>query len=157
MKLNEAIAAPGYEDLLFFEDINEEDRHNATMIMFKFLSGIEDVSKDKLSRKKLAELIGTSPSYITQLFRGDKLLNLLTIAKFERVLNIEFVITPRFISDKKTSSRFDPKDVAISQPPKSADFVEAIKAEGHKEYKIAMEDMILAPNTSKKSRKKVTT
>jgi transcriptional regulator with XRE-family HTH domain len=137
MKLNEVIAAPGYEDLLIFEDINEEDRHNAAMIMFKFLSGIEDVTKDKLSRKKLAELIGTSPSYITQLFRGDKLINLLTIAKLERVLNIEFDITPRFISDKKTSFRFDS---------------DGFKKEEKKE----MKQVVLAPAASnKKSNKEV--
>jgi len=152
MKLNEVIAAPGYEDLLIFEDINEEDRHNAVMIMFKFLSVIEDVTKDKkLSRKKLAELIGTSPSYITQLFRGDKLMNLLTIAKFERVLNIEFNITPRFISDKKTSFRFDSKDMKIDALKKFEE------ADGFKkEEKKEMKQTVLAPATSnKKANKKV--
>lgn len=102
MKLNEVIVASEYEDLLSFNSTQDEDKHNATMIMFKFLSAIDDATKDKISRKNLASLIGTSPSYITQLFRGDKLINLITVAKFERVLDMEFDIIARFNSETKT-------------------------------------------------------
>lgn len=103
MKLSEIKSAPGFEDLLSFRNVEQEDKHNAAMIMFKFLSEIEDVTKNKdISRKKIAELIGTSASYVTQLFRGDKLINLLTLAKLERVLDIEFEIsTAKKVGEKK--------------------------------------------------------
>jgi len=44
------------------------------------------------TRKRLAKEIGTSASYLTQLFRGDRLLNFKTVAKIEAALGIEFEI-----------------------------------------------------------------
>lgn len=67
--------------------------HEARMIMYRVLSEVERLSDERnLNRKKLASLIGTSASYITQLFRGSKLLNLETIAKFQQVFGITFEI-----------------------------------------------------------------
>jgi len=37
-------------------------------------------------------MIGTSASYITQLFRGNKIINLETIAKFQKIFDIKFEI-----------------------------------------------------------------
>jgi L-fucose/D-arabinose isomerase len=41
----------------------------------------------------VAKEIGTSASYLTQLFRGDRLLNFKTVAKIEQALAIQFEIT----------------------------------------------------------------
>lgn len=68
-------------------------RHRTRMIMYRFLSELENViEKRNLSRRELAELVGTSPSYITQLFRGNKVVNLETLAKFETALDFTFKI-----------------------------------------------------------------
>ena len=45
-----------------------------------------------ITKKQLAELVGTSPSYITQLFRGDKTPNWKMIAKMEKALELSFKI-----------------------------------------------------------------
>jgi transcriptional regulator with XRE-family HTH domain len=37
-------------------------------------------------------MIGTTPSYVTQLFRGNKIINLETIARMQLALNVEFEI-----------------------------------------------------------------
>jgi transcriptional regulator with XRE-family HTH domain len=59
--------------------------------MAKFLEKIQEIATQKgLKKKDLAQKIGTSASYITQLYRGHKLLNLMTLAKLQRALNIEF-------------------------------------------------------------------
>jgi len=73
---------------------NENDiKHDTLMLMYRFLSEIEKLSDEKnLSRKDLARSIGTSASYITQLFRGNKIINLETIAKFQKVFDIKFEI-----------------------------------------------------------------
>jgi transcriptional regulator with XRE-family HTH domain len=72
------------------EDKIEQD---AQMLMFGFLSEIEKFSALKgFTRKELAKRIGTSPSYLTQVWRGDKPLNFVTIARFQQVLNITFQI-----------------------------------------------------------------
>ncbi len=78
----------------FVNEYDEEDvKHGARIIMYRFLSEVERLSDEKnINRKELAKLIGTSPSYITQLFKGIKLLNLETAAKFENVFNVKFDI-----------------------------------------------------------------
>ena len=68
----------------------EED---AQMLMFQFLSEVQKCGEMQgLNRKTLAEKIGTSASYLTQIWRGNKPLNFLTIAKMQRVLGICFKI-----------------------------------------------------------------
>jgi transcriptional regulator with XRE-family HTH domain len=70
------------------------------MLMAKFLSEIEQQQKLKdIDRKTLAALIGTSPSYLTQVFRGDKPLNFKTLAKIQAVLNIRFEVSVSIIDE----------------------------------------------------------
>jgi transcriptional regulator with XRE-family HTH domain len=83
-------------------DQEQDIDHEAKMIMYRFLSEVERVSEDMhLNRKEIAARIGTSASYITQLFRGNKLINMHTIAKFQELLNIKFEIKaiPNNIAD----------------------------------------------------------
>ena len=64
------------------------------MLMAGFLSEIEKVCEERgLLKKDLARMIGTSPSYITQLFRGHKIINLETIAKIILVLDTRFEVS----------------------------------------------------------------
>lgn len=81
------------QNLFEFKSKEEEYEHEAKMLMFKFLSEIEKINDARKSfKKQLATAIGTSASYITQLYNGDKLINLLTLAKLQDVYNIEFEI-----------------------------------------------------------------
>jgi transcriptional regulator with XRE-family HTH domain len=84
---------PDFNSLFNSSSEKEQDEQAARMIMYRFLSEIERVSDQQRGLKaKLATSIGTSKSYITQLFNGDKLVNLLTLAKFEKALGIKFQI-----------------------------------------------------------------
>ena len=82
----------------FFNSFSEEEKleSSARLLMFRFLSIIE-VRCEELgwNRKQLAQKVGTSASYITQLFRGDKLINMLTLAKFQKALGLEFEIAEK--------------------------------------------------------------
>ncbi|MEI6143036.1 MAG: helix-turn-helix transcriptional regulator [Mariniphaga sp.] len=92
LKNNEEIKSH-YDQL--FGQMTEQDKleNQASLLMFRFLSIIETKREEfGWSRKELAEKIGTSASYITQLFRGDKLVNMITLVKFQNVLGIEFDI-----------------------------------------------------------------
>lgn len=83
-----------FDDLFAFASKEEEIEHEAKMLMFHFLDKIQKVAdKKKLNRKELAAKIGTSASYITQLFRGDKLVNMTTLAKFQKELEFKFEIS----------------------------------------------------------------
>ena len=78
-----------------FNQLSEQDKleNEANLLMFRFLSIIETKCEELgWNRKQLAEKVGTSASYITQLFRGDKLVNMTTLAKFQNVLGLEFEI-----------------------------------------------------------------
>ena len=70
------------------------------MLMARFLSEIEKVCEERgLLKKDLAKMIGTSASYITQLFRGNKIINLETIAKIMLALDIQFDVKIKKKSD----------------------------------------------------------
>jgi|GEM_PF-2895504 len=70
-----------------------ETKHDALMLMAGFLSEVESLQrKKKISKKELAKMMGTSPSYLTQVFRSKKPLNFITLAKIKRALNIRFEI-----------------------------------------------------------------
>jgi len=78
-----------------YDSIDESDKLliETRILMYRFLSEIEKISAERgLNHKKLAKLIGTSPSYITQLFRGKKIINLNTLVKFQKALGFKFRI-----------------------------------------------------------------
>ena len=64
---------------------------NASSLASSFLCKVEEVmEREKITRKKLAELIGVNSSYITRVFNDDTKLNFTLLAKIEIVLGIEF-------------------------------------------------------------------
>lgn len=89
--------APEYETLFDFKNKEEELEHEAKMIMFRFLSELEKLSgENPIKKKELAKAIATSPSFVTQLYQGDKLINLLTLAKIEDAYNLTFEIKAKY-------------------------------------------------------------
>lgn len=79
-------------DGLFLELENDYEVE-AKVIASKILSEIKHLTdRRNLNRKDIAELLGTSASYLTQLYRGNKLLNLITLAKFKKKLDINIEI-----------------------------------------------------------------
>lgn len=71
----------------------ELDEQAAAMLSFGFLSEVAHLTEARgLTRRALAQAVGTTPSYITQLYRGDRLLNLTMVARFERALRVQFHI-----------------------------------------------------------------
>jgi len=79
---------------LFEESPEKEIETRAHILSLIFLSETEKAMDRKgWTKKRLAQEIGTSASYLTQLFRGDRVLNFKTIAKVEAALGINFEIT----------------------------------------------------------------
>ncbi|MBA6313868.1 helix-turn-helix domain-containing protein [Cellulophaga baltica] len=83
-------------DLAFDSLFNEKEVDydiEAKVIASKLLSEIAEIAdKNNMNRKTIAELIGTSASYLTQLYRGNKLLNFVTLAKLKDKLNLNIEI-----------------------------------------------------------------
>lgn len=90
-----------------FENLPEQDKldNEAKLLMFRFLDIVERKrEKSGWSRKELAKNVGTSASYITQLMRGDKLINMHTLAKMQKALNIQFDILEIVSYQEQTES-----------------------------------------------------
>lgn len=78
---------------LFEKSPAEQVEHRAQMLSYIFLSEAQKAMDRKgWTRKQLAQEIGTSASYLTQLFRGDRLLNFKTVAKIEASLGLKYEI-----------------------------------------------------------------
>ena len=80
-------------DGLFTNRTEEQHREDAAQLLsFRFLSEVERLMTERgLTKRQLATSVGTSASYITQLFRGDRLVNIDMLARFEQIMGIQFV------------------------------------------------------------------
>lgn len=91
-----------FNKALQFKNIEDKVEHDSKILMFKFLSIIEqEMEMRDMTRKDLAHKLNTSPSYITQLFRGAKTINLLKLAQLQNLFDIEFEVQ----SAKKPQSK----------------------------------------------------
>jgi transcriptional regulator with XRE-family HTH domain len=103
---NRDLIQKSFSDLINLKeekDIIEIETH---MLMYQFLSEIEKITTDRgISRKELAKLTGTSASYITQLYRGKKTINLQMLARIQRALDFKFKICVSLVEKRaeKTS------------------------------------------------------
>jgi ribosome-binding protein aMBF1 (putative translation factor) len=101
MSFNKYEINPEFSHLFQFENEKDELKHNTKIIMFRFLIEIEKLAEaEGMNRKDLALAIGVSPSFMTQLYRGTKTLNLETIAKFEMYFKVNFMINAKPLEKK---------------------------------------------------------
>lgn len=76
-----------------FKDEKEKIDTDAGFISLVFISEIEKhMDRIGISKADLARELKTSKSYLTQLWRGDKYLNMAMIAKIQFVLRVKFEI-----------------------------------------------------------------
>jgi len=82
-------------------DENEQIEFDAIGIQLTFLFKVQDIMDKKgISRSDLAEKMGTSRAYITQLFGAKKFINMKTIAKLQKILDIKVKIDPFEVKSK---------------------------------------------------------
>jgi transcriptional regulator with XRE-family HTH domain len=111
-KLKNIVINPEFKNLLSFKNEGDKIEHDAQMISYRILSEVEKLCDEKKIKKKdLAEMVGTSKSYITQLFNGTKSINTSIMAKFENALDITFEI--RLKLNEETYHEFIGKQVSL--------------------------------------------
>ena len=87
---------------LFEKSTDEAIEDRAQMFSYIFLSEVQKKMEYLgINRKELAEKMDTTASYLTQLFRGNRMLNLKTIAKLEHVLDMDFNIHDKSLNYEK--------------------------------------------------------
>ena len=95
------------EELFTFKDDTERIEIKASFIQLDILDEIKKLMEEKnISRTELAEKLKKSKSFVSQLFSGDKALNLKMIAQFQEIFNVKFI--PSF---KDYSEYLKTKDV----------------------------------------------
>jgi transcriptional regulator with XRE-family HTH domain len=89
---------------ILFEGTSYEDQiaSKADLLALQFLGLVDQkMEQEKISKKELAKKIGTSASFITQLFRGDRKPNWNILAKMSLELNLDFkVLTEELLEEK---------------------------------------------------------
>ena len=104
-----------FDKIMAFESNEDQLEHESKILMFKFLSLIEhEMEKSEMSKKELAELLNTSASYITQIFRGQKTINLLTLAKLQQIFGIEFKIIGQKVHENSRSTKVERKQASVN-------------------------------------------
>lgn len=95
MKLKDKyIVNPEFEDIFKHESHTDEILHDATILMYKFLNQLQRATGEKpILKKDLASKLKLSRSYVTQLYKGQKLINLLTLAKIQDAYKITFDVS----------------------------------------------------------------
>ena len=91
-----------FDELLRFKTAEEEIDHDAQLLAFRFLSIIDaEMERQDVNKKALAEKVGTSQSYITQLFRGDRRPNWTILAKMQKELGITFTVSTQLEMEQR--------------------------------------------------------
>jgi len=91
-----------FKQALQFKNHEDKIEHDSKILMFKFLSIIEEeMEKRNMNKKDLAIELGTSASYITQLFQGSKNINLIKLAQLQTVFGVEFNISSSKTTNEK--------------------------------------------------------
>lgn len=84
----------GFRNLFTKRSKEERIEDRKQLLSFKFMSELEKIMEaQEINKKTLAETLGTSASFITQLFRGQKVVNLKLLAQLEEAFDIDFVIS----------------------------------------------------------------
>jgi transcriptional regulator with XRE-family HTH domain len=96
--------ADEYADL-FSSSPEEKNKVDALILAARFLEIVSsEMKQQNMTRKALAAAMGTSASWLTQLFRGDKLPNLETLTLMGKILGISFEIRSTRISNNAANS-----------------------------------------------------
>jgi transcriptional regulator with XRE-family HTH domain len=79
--------------MLEFKSEKEKERLEEELLNLKFITAIEEIMEQKeINKTDVAEILKSSRSYVSQLFSGNKMINIKTLTKIQKGLNISFKI-----------------------------------------------------------------
>ena len=79
--------------MLEFKSEREKERLEEELLNLKFITAIEEIMEQKeINKTDVAEILKSSRSYVSQLFSGNKMINIKTLTKIQKGLNISFKI-----------------------------------------------------------------
>ena len=111
----------------FISGFNDEivDEVSAFGIQLQFIEDVKDRMRIiGINQKELSEKMAVHPSFLSNVFNGNKLLNLKHIAKIERILNIDISLALNSESDQAILS---PCEVEYEYSPCALEAGEILK------------------------------
>ena len=130
-----------FNKILSFKNDKEKINFEAEIISLDIMYETECLMKKKggFNKSKLANELGVTKGYLTRLFTADKIINLKTLAKLQRIFNIKFKVTYEALSQRKVialDSNFKKPQFSISNKDWS---FKCITSEGTYEVKKILE------------------
>lgn len=93
-KYMQAIVSRKFKEIFKHKNKAEEIEHNSMMLQYYILSEFEAaMEKRSMNKADLAKKLKCSPSWLTQMWRGDKRMSLLMAAKIAYTLGISISIS----------------------------------------------------------------
>lgn len=111
-----------FNDLFNFDSKEDELALKEQLLIMKFLGELDEAMEEsKMKKKSLAQEIGTSAAYITQLFTGNRKPNFSIITKMADSLGVEFEVTTKSKMQKQNRTpRSDGEGFWIYRPFKGS-------------------------------------
>ena len=99
------------EELVTFKDDEERIEIKASFLQIDILKEVKTLMEEKnISRTELAQKLKKSKSFISQLFSGDKALNLKMIAQFQEIFDAKFIPSFKDYSEYRNSKKYNRND-----------------------------------------------
>lgn len=104
------------DSIFSFEDDAEKFDFEKSVLQQEMLFLIQDLMDKKgMKRGDLAQELGVSDSFVSQLFSCDKFLNMDILAKFQRIFNIRFKLSDREVADNKPVTNYVLLELGVSR------------------------------------------
>lgn len=108
--------------MLEFKSLKEKSKFEEELLNLRFIAVIEGLLEQKdVNRTELSKILDSSKSYVSQLFSGNKMLNIRTLAKIQKALNVSFKLDA--IDNKRF--QFEKVSCSFQRKPTVHDFIDS--------------------------------
>ncbi len=122
-----------FKALLKIKNDNEKIQIKAEMLHLDIMNEISQLMEKRLiSKTQLAAKLNVSKSYITQLFTGDKLINLKQLSQIQDIFDVSFTIKSK--DNFKNFGSFDSKKIVKFFKKPKLEFQESNEQHDFKRY-----------------------
>ena len=127
--------------MLEFKSSNQKAKLEEELLSLKFIATIEELlEQNDVNRSDLANILDTSKSYVSQVFSGDKMINIRILAKIQRALNVSF----KLYAVDNNRFQFEKVSCNLHRRINLQDYLNADKEQVYKLKKISKKDKIPA-------------
>lgn len=127
--------------MLEFKSNKEKARLEEELLSLKFIATLEELlEQNEVNRTELAKILESSKSYVSQVFSGEKMINIRTLAKIQRALNVSFKLYA--VDNKKF--QFEKVSCNLHRRINLQDYLNAGKEQIYNLKKISKKDKIPA-------------